>query len=62
MDKAHVAAGVVHFVVCVAALSFWAFLDSFVRRRPNFGRFYAVLPVSDSKFGFLSVVGSPGFF
>ena len=40
MEKAHVAATppVVHFVVCVAAPNFWAFLHSFVRRRPNFDR------------------------
>ena len=39
MEKAHVAAAVVHFVVCVAAPNFWAFLRSFVRRRPNFWSF-----------------------
>ena len=40
MEKAHVAASaVVHFVVCVAAPNFWAFLHSFVRCRPKFWAF-----------------------
>ena len=37
MEKA--ASAVVHFVVCVAAPNFWAFLHSSVRRRPNFWAF-----------------------
>ena len=50
---------VVNFVVCVATPNFWAFLHSFVRRRPNFWLCYAVLHVAASKIGFLSVIGSP---
>ena len=42
---------VVHFVVCVTAPNFWAFLHSFVRRRPNFLAFLR----SFSMYGFRDI-------
>ena len=57
---------VVHFVVCVAAPNFWAFLHSSVAA-PIFGRSYAVLPVATRHLkSWISVsdriTGSTGFF
>ena len=50
MEKAHVAAGVVHFVVCVAAPNFVGLFYTVLSvAAPIFGRFYAVLPVAASK-------------
>ena len=44
MEKAHVAAGVVHFVVCVAAPNFFGLFYSIFRRRPNFWAFLRSFP------------------
>ena len=62
MEKAHVAAGGPFCGVRRRPKLLGVLIHSFVRRRPIFGRLYAVLPVAASKISVGDrITGSPGF-